>query len=453
MQCHGGMVPLRHRRRPADLHDRLRPGRRADRLRARRATTSAAADIIASDMGGTSFDVGIIKDGEPLAADEHPARQVALPRAGGRGDLDRRRRRLDRLDRRATAAACRVGPQSASSLPGPACYDRGGTEPTVTDADLVLGYIAPEATFGSKGERGGFQPRPRPGRAGDPGADRRAARALADRRRARHRRGRQREDGQRAGERDHRPRLRPARLRAHVLRRRRPLPRRRLRAVARHRHDRRPRRGGLGLVGLRHLPGGHPLPVRGVGGADRAVRPPTSVAAAPSSELEARGARGARRARGRRARSSSAATRGCASSGSATSSRCGCPTATLDAPSAGGDQTPSSSASTPSATARPRCCRARAARSSRSGWSRRSRWAPPTLDRLEVAEGEEFRKGTRPVYFERGAGAVETAVYNGDAMPLGEARRRPGGDRPGDHRASSSRPAPAASAARPATSS
>jgi N-methylhydantoinase A/oxoprolinase/acetone carboxylase beta subunit len=42
------------------------------------------------------------------------------------------------------------------------------------------------------------------------------------------------------------------------------------------------------------------------------------------------------------------------------------------------------------------------------------------LDRLEVAEGEEFRKGSREVYFERGAGAVDAAVYNGDAMPLGE---------------------------------
>jgi N-methylhydantoinase A len=42
------------------------------------------------------------------------------------------------------------------------------------------------------------------------------------------------------------------------------------------------------------------------------------------------------------------------------------------------------------------------------------------LDRLDVAEGEEFVKGTRPVYFERGAGAVDAAVYNGDAMPLGE---------------------------------
>jgi N-methylhydantoinase A len=52
-----------------------------------------------------------------------------------------------------------VGPRSAGSTPGPAALNRGGTEPTVTDADLILGYIAPEATFGSRGERGGFKPR------------------------------------------------------------------------------------------------------------------------------------------------------------------------------------------------------------------------------------------------------------------------------------------------------
>src|SRR6201987_2121019 len=43
-----------------------------------------------------------------------------------------------------------VGPRSAGSVPGPACYDLGGTEPTVTDADLVLGYIAPDGYFGGK---------------------------------------------------------------------------------------------------------------------------------------------------------------------------------------------------------------------------------------------------------------------------------------------------------------
>src|SRR5207247_7474453 len=43
-----------------------------------------------------------------------------------------------------------VGPQSAGSMPGPVCFNRGGTEPTVTDADVVLGYINPEFYFGGK---------------------------------------------------------------------------------------------------------------------------------------------------------------------------------------------------------------------------------------------------------------------------------------------------------------
>ena len=157
MQCHGGMVPL---------------GLGADRPIftigsgpvggligcARVADDLGRRDIIASDMGGTSFDVGIIKDGEPLAADDTllgkwryrvPAVEVISIGAGG-GSIAW----IDEL-----GGGLRVGPQSASSLPGPCCYDRGGTEPTVTDADLILGYIAPEATFGSKGDRGGFQPR------------------------------------------------------------------------------------------------------------------------------------------------------------------------------------------------------------------------------------------------------------------------------------------------------
>jgi N-methylhydantoinase A len=157
MQCHGGMVPL---------------GLGADRPIftigsgpvggligcARVADDLGRNDIIASDMGGTSFDVGIIKDGEPLAADDTllgkwryrvPAVELISIGAGG-GSIAW----IDEL-----GGGLRVGPQSASSLPGPCCYDRGGEEPTVTDADLILGYIAPEATFGSKGERGGFKPR------------------------------------------------------------------------------------------------------------------------------------------------------------------------------------------------------------------------------------------------------------------------------------------------------
>ena len=43
-----------------------------------------------------------------------------------------------------------VGPRSAGSMPGPVCYDQGGTEPTVTDADVVLGYINPDTYYGGR---------------------------------------------------------------------------------------------------------------------------------------------------------------------------------------------------------------------------------------------------------------------------------------------------------------
>ena len=155
MQCHGGMVPLRiGADRPifsigsGPVGGLIGCARVCEEL--------GTGDIIASDMGGTSFDVGIVKDGEPLAADSTllgkfryrvPALEVISIGAGGGS--------IAWIDRH--GGGLRVGPESASSLPGPACYDRGGTQPTVTDADLVLGYIAPEATFGVG--RGGFQPK------------------------------------------------------------------------------------------------------------------------------------------------------------------------------------------------------------------------------------------------------------------------------------------------------
>ncbi|UGS36925.1 hydantoinase/oxoprolinase family protein [Capillimicrobium parvum] len=158
MQCHGGMVPLRvGADRPiftigsGPVGGLIGCARVCEQL--------GTGNIIASDMGGTSFDVGIIRDGEPLAAEETllgkfryrvPALEVVSIGAGGGS--------IAWIDRH--GGGLRVGPHSASSLPGPACYGRGGTEPTVTDADLILGYIAPEATFGTSGERGGFHPQP-----------------------------------------------------------------------------------------------------------------------------------------------------------------------------------------------------------------------------------------------------------------------------------------------------
>lgn len=102
-------------------------------------------NIICADVGGTSFDVGLIVDGEPLITSTTDVNQytllvptidvVSIGAGGGSiGWVD-----LDRL---------RVGPRSAGAAPGPACYGRGGENPTVTDADVVLGYIDPEFFLG-----------------------------------------------------------------------------------------------------------------------------------------------------------------------------------------------------------------------------------------------------------------------------------------------------------------
>jgi N-methylhydantoinase A len=100
-------------------------------------------NIITTDMGGTSFDVGIISDGKPVASYRSLVNQYEyfLPKvdiqtigSGGGSKVW--------IDE--TTGTLRVGPDSAGADPGPVCYGRGGTEPTVTDADLVLGYLDPD---------------------------------------------------------------------------------------------------------------------------------------------------------------------------------------------------------------------------------------------------------------------------------------------------------------------
>jgi N-methylhydantoinase A len=97
--------------------------------------------VITTDMGGTSFDVGIISDGEPAFTYVSNVNQYEyfLPKidiqAVGNGGGS-----LVRVD--PTTGVLRVGPDSAGAVPGPICYDQGGEIPTVTDAALVLGYIA-----------------------------------------------------------------------------------------------------------------------------------------------------------------------------------------------------------------------------------------------------------------------------------------------------------------------
>ncbi|MFN8217070.1 MAG: hydantoinase/oxoprolinase family protein [Solirubrobacterales bacterium] len=104
-------------------------------------------DIIVTDMGGTSFDVGLIVDGRPRYANTSIVNQyeffipiVDVESIGSGGGS------IVWVD--PVSNALRVGPRSAGAQPGPACYGRGGTEPTVSDANLVLGYLNPEFFLG-----------------------------------------------------------------------------------------------------------------------------------------------------------------------------------------------------------------------------------------------------------------------------------------------------------------
>ncbi|MDP2726526.1 MAG: hydantoinase/oxoprolinase family protein [Dehalococcoidia bacterium] len=105
-------------------------------------------DIISMDMGGTSFDVALVKGSRPLTTTEKevglyplkiPVVDVLSIGAGGGS--------VAWVDR---GGALRVGPRSAGANPGPACYGLGGVEPTTTDADLVLGLISPDYFLGGR---------------------------------------------------------------------------------------------------------------------------------------------------------------------------------------------------------------------------------------------------------------------------------------------------------------
>jgi len=107
-------------------------------------------NLILADMGGTSFDMGIVEGGRPSA---HRARPLIDRWQVGISMLDTRSigaggGSIARLDP-ATGRVV-VGPESAGSMPGPAAYDLGGEEPTVTDADAVLGYLSPETFHGGR---------------------------------------------------------------------------------------------------------------------------------------------------------------------------------------------------------------------------------------------------------------------------------------------------------------
>lgn len=136
----GGMAQLNSTDALQTLHSGPVSGIAASEQLARQ---SRLGNVVATDMGGTSFDIGIVVEGGVKFYDFNPVIDrwmVSVPMvhlmtlgAGG-GSIARFERMF---------GAVEIGPQSAGSDPGPACYDRGGQEPTVTDADLVLGYLDP----------------------------------------------------------------------------------------------------------------------------------------------------------------------------------------------------------------------------------------------------------------------------------------------------------------------
>ncbi len=110
------------------------------------AERSGVRDFVSLDMGGTSNDVAVVRGGEPLIAAEgfigpYPVRtpMVDVNTVGAGGGS------IAWID---AAGGLRVGPRSAGADPGPACYGRGGEQATVTDANLLLGYLNPERFAG-----------------------------------------------------------------------------------------------------------------------------------------------------------------------------------------------------------------------------------------------------------------------------------------------------------------
>jgi N-methylhydantoinase A len=112
-------------------------------------------DLVAFDMGGTTAKACLIHQGRPFMTNEFEVARVRLGKKGSGRPL--RIPAMDLLEIGAGGGSIarvdalgllRVGPDSAGADPGPACYGLGGKEPTVTDADLLLGYLAPDRFLG-----------------------------------------------------------------------------------------------------------------------------------------------------------------------------------------------------------------------------------------------------------------------------------------------------------------
>ncbi|WP_292110645.1 hydantoinase/oxoprolinase family protein [Mesorhizobium sp.] len=147
MQSSGGVMTVEET--AVNAHRMILSGPAAGVLAAQRlAEATPYSDMITFDMGGTSTDICLIKDARADLEREsmfegRPLRmpQFAIHTIGAGGGS------LARVD---AAGMLRVGPESAGAAPGPVCYGRGGTEPTVTDAHAVLGRIDPDSFLGGE---------------------------------------------------------------------------------------------------------------------------------------------------------------------------------------------------------------------------------------------------------------------------------------------------------------
>ena len=151
MQSNGGVAPLKQLAERAAYIVRSGPAAGVT-ASARLATQAGFSHIITADMGGTSFDVAVVINGQPKIAEmtnldfriplRLPMIDVHTIGAGGGS--------IAFLDR---GGMLQVGPRSAGAVPGPVAFKRGGTEPTVTDANVVLGRINPESLMNGQNAR------------------------------------------------------------------------------------------------------------------------------------------------------------------------------------------------------------------------------------------------------------------------------------------------------------
>jgi N-methylhydantoinase A len=118
--------------------------------RAVAAAETGSGEVIVCDTGGTSFDVSLVRDGDLVFTNETWLGEPFCGHLTGLSSVDVRSigaggGSIAWVD---AGGLLRVGPESAGADPGPACYGRGGTRPTVTDAALVLGYVDPDSFLG-----------------------------------------------------------------------------------------------------------------------------------------------------------------------------------------------------------------------------------------------------------------------------------------------------------------